>query len=214
MSPEARELRLGVSLLTRLFRSYQKQARAALDVPGFEAELTTHELNANGSYDTPFVSALLNNHRSHQEIVAFVAASCFSPLDAFRRRDMRPIARKSDEVVSESQPPLTFYATPSGAEEERDESERTSWWNPAEVEEVASRVEFVVEHWPLEWGAALGPDDICVVTCHAAQATRLRERIHRDVRLKNVRVEHVLDAQGAISFALTCFCSFVITDYF
>ena len=106
---------------------------------------------------------------------------------------------------SKMQPPVTFYTTPSGAEEERDESERTSWWNPAEVEEVASRVEFVVEHLPPEWGDKLGPHDICVLTCHAAQVIRLRERIHRDERLKNIRVEHVLDAQGAIYIALTYF---------
>ena len=205
MSPEARELRLGMSLLTRLFRSYQEQARAAPDVPGFEAELATHELHVNGSYDTPFVSALVDNHRSHPKIVAFVSANCFSPIDALRRpRLVRPMARMPDEMVMERQPPLTFYATPSGAEEERDESDGTSWWNPAEVEEVASRVEFVLEHWsigPQERGVAIGPDDICVVTCHAAQVTRLRERIHRDERFKNVRVEHVLDAQGAIFFA-------------
>ena len=208
MSPEARELRLGVSLLTRLFRSYQKQARAALDVPCFEAELVTHELNANGSYDTPFVSALLNNHLSHQEIVAFVAASCFSSC----WRLVRPVTHVPDEMDSEKMhPPLTFYATPNGAEEERDESERTSWWNSAEVEEVASRVEFVVERWPPKWGDTLGPDDICVLTYHAAQVTRIRERIHRDARLKNVRVEHVLDALGAISFAPISLCSFDIT---
>ena len=208
MSPEARELRLGVSLLTRLFRSYQEQAREAPEVPGFEAELATHELHANGIYDTPFVSALVDNHRSHPEIVAFVSASCFSSC----WRLVRPVTHVPDEVKCDKmQPPLTFYATPRGAEEERDESDRTSWWNPAEVEEVASRVEFVVEHWPPEWGAALGPDDICVVTCHAAQLTRLRERIHRDERFKNVRVEHVSDIQGAIFFAPISLCSFDIT---
>lgn len=207
ISSEARELRFGESLLTRLFRSYQEQSRAAPDVPGFEAELATHELNANATYNTPFVSALQDNHRSHSDIVEFVSASNFSALEASRRPQfMYSVVRMPDEDevdCEKMQPPLTFYATPSGAEEERDENERTSWWNPAEVEEVASRVEFVVEHWPPEWGDTLAPDDICVVTCHAAQLTHLRERIHRDERIRNVRVEHVLDAQGAISCAFT-----------
>lgn len=190
--------------MSRLFHSYQQQARAASSASGFDEKLVMHELNANGSYDTPFVSSLVNNYRSLPEIVAFVAATSalVAPDAALRPRLVRPVALVPDEVSSESmQPPLTFYATPSGAEEERDESKGTSWWNPAEVEEVASRVEFVLD----ACGAALVPRDICVVSSHVAQVSHISERFQRDARLKDVLVEHVSNVQGASSYLLNIF---------
>ena len=89
---------------------------------------------------SPLNVLLSVNYRSKMEILRFISAIFYGSPDALKSRSNIPNTRFV---------PLTFYAAQG---REVQDSDSTSYYNMAEIEEVVDRVEELYEDWPSEWG--------------------------------------------------------------
>ncbi|XP_071814832.1 probable helicase with zinc finger domain isoform X3 [Apostichopus japonicus] len=87
--------------------------------------------------------------------------------------------------------PLTFY-TAKG--EDIQEKNSTTFYNNAEVFEIAERVQELHKSWPSEWGP-MEDGSIGVVTPYSDQVFRIRSELRRR-HLHAVSVERVMNVQG------------------
>ena len=78
------------------------------------------------------------------------------------------------------------------------EPDSTSYYNAAEVQEVADRVEELYESWPAsEWGERRA-EHIAVVSPYFDQVNRIRQALRRRRKeLRAVVVERIMNMQGA-----------------
>lgn len=77
------------------------------------------------------------------------------------------------------------------------QSDSTSYYNAAEVQEVTDRVEELFDSWPLaEWGERRA-EYIAVVTPYFDQVNRIRQALRkRRFDLRGVVVERIMNMQG------------------
>ena len=107
----------------------------------------------------PLTILMRMNYRSRLEILRFIAAIFYGGPDV--------LVPMSDQATAEGVVPLTFY-TAQGREVQ--DSDSTSYYNIAEMVEVADRIEELYVNWPVEWGPRRA-DQIGVVTPYADQVT-------------------------------------------
>ena len=76
------------------------------------------------------------------------------------------------------------------------DSDSTSYYNIAEIEEITDRVEELFNNWPEEWGVRKA-DQIGVVTAYMDQVHKIRVSLRkRKKELRDVVVERVMNVQG------------------
>lgn len=128
------------SLLERLFALYKKSV--------------SHVKSNPGDGEPPHVITLTENYRCHKDILDF-------PSDCLYGKEL--VAR-GDQSTHSYIPTLSFY-TAQGKDKQRKGS--MSYYNSAEVEEVAKRVEDLVKCWPAYWEKSIGVvtpyyDQVCL----------------------------------------------------
>ncbi|XP_019634630.1 PREDICTED: uncharacterized protein LOC109477726 [Branchiostoma belcheri] len=133
----------------------------------------------------PCITLLHENYRCHNDILEFPSKVFYGG-----KLICRSEAKKHRDIF-----PLTFYAVPG---QDSAESTSTSFYNDAEVSEVARRVKDLWNSWPEEeWGEknARTMAQIGVVTPYQDQVTRIRLALRRK-GLAGVTVETVTNVQG------------------
>lgn len=124
---------------------------------------------------------LCENYRSHEVIVEYTSNLFYeAKLVAAGKQPSHPKLY-----------PLTFY-TAKG--EDIQEKNSTTFYNNAEVFEIAERVQELHKTWPTEWGP-LEDGNIGVVTPYSDQVFRIRAEL-RKRNLHSVSVERVMNVQG------------------
>ncbi|CAH1274458.1 HELZ2 [Branchiostoma lanceolatum] len=129
--------------------------------------------------ENPFLVMLTDNYRCCEEILRFLSESFYGGLKS---------------VGQPRHPrwyPLTFFSA-EGDDQTGDYS--TSYFNMAEVLEIAERVEKLWKDWPEEWGPR-NMADIGVITPYHNQTQLIRKEL-RQKRLGGVTVEMVTNIQG------------------
>ncbi|XP_066291041.1 3'-5' exoribonuclease HELZ2-like [Branchiostoma lanceolatum] len=129
--------------------------------------------------ENPFLVMLTDNYRCCEEILRFLSESFYGGLKS---------------VGQPRHPrwyPLTFFSA-EGDDKTGDYS--TSYFNIAEVLEIAERVEKLWKDWPEEWGPR-NMADIGVITPYHNQTQLIRKEL-RQKRLGGVTVEMVTNIQG------------------
>ena len=129
------------SLLERLFALYKKTVYNV-------------ESNAGDGEQPPYVVMLTENYRCHKDILDFPAFFYGNELVA-----------RGDQSAHSDIPTISFY-TVQGKDKQREGS--MSYYNCAEVEEVAKRVEHLVKCWPIHWKKSIGVvtpyyDQVCLM---------------------------------------------------
>ncbi|XP_013417543.1 helicase with zinc finger domain 2 isoform X2 [Lingula anatina] len=165
---------------------YSPEARRQGFHKSFLERLYTHYDKYSHQSDCGHLKVLLKkNYRSKMEILRFISAVFYGgPEKLESMADLPDVPNLS---------PLNFYAA-QGSEIQDDDS--TSFYNLAEVEEVADRVEELWNTWPQEWGDKR-PDTIGVVAPYTDQVTRIRRSLRRkNPQLGQVIVERVMNVQG------------------
>lgn len=149
-SREARSQRFHRSLLERLYHHYET----------YRNHIST---------ERPLNILLRMNYRTKMEVLRFLSAVFYGGPDMLVDRSIQPTV---DGVV-----PLTFYAAQG---RERQDSDSTSYYNVAELEEIVDRVEELYLTWPEEWGprdaSAIGVvspyiDQVSLCNCYVNQAS-------------------------------------------
>ena len=130
------------SLLERLFALYKKTVSNVKPNPG-DGE----------AIKPPHVVMLMENYRCHKDILDFPSFFYGNELVA-----------RGDQSAHSDILPLSFY-TAQGRDKQREGS--MSYYNCAEVEEVAKRVEDLVKCWPIHWQKSIGVvtpyyDQVCL----------------------------------------------------
>ncbi|CAH1274496.1 HELZ2 [Branchiostoma lanceolatum] len=129
--------------------------------------------------ENPFLVMLTDNYRCCEEVLRFLSESFYGGLKS---------------VGQPRHPrwyPLTFFSA-EGDDKTGDYS--TSYFNMAEVLEIAERVEKLWKDWPEEWGPR-NMADIGVITPYHNQTQLIRKEL-RQKRLGGVTVEMVTNIQG------------------
>ncbi|XP_074646768.1 3'-5' exoribonuclease HELZ2-like isoform X2 [Tubulanus polymorphus] len=169
-SDEARQQDFDQSLLERLYKHYDFNAR---------------QLDRKNASRLKIL--LTFNYRTRMEILRFISA-------VFYGGPHQLIACSNDNTTIEHAA-MVFYTT-RGREIQQTDS--TSFYNTAEIDEVVTRVEELYERWPVTaWGEKRA-ETIAVVTPYHDQVQRIRRALRRSKhkQLKLVTVETVQNVQG------------------
>ena len=124
-----------------------------------------HYATINSLYRLPSYNILLRkNYRTRMEILRFIAATFYGGPDRLECRSNQ---------TETSVPALRFFAA-HGCEVQ--DSDKTSYYNMAEIEETVARVADLYTNWPSEWGR---PDasKIGVVTPYYDQVSFLSVKL-------------------------------------
>ncbi|XP_070570218.1 3'-5' exoribonuclease HELZ2-like [Ptychodera flava] len=150
----------------------------------FDQSLLTRLFKAyikEGSSSQPFRIMLDENYRCQENILKFISLLFYGKA-LIASSD--PPQKRHPEIY-----PLAFY---SASGEERIIG--TSYYNTAEVLELAHRIESLCRNWPKEWGKK-DLSTIGVISPYSSQVQQIRSSL-RQRGLGKISVEHVLNVQG------------------
>ena len=139
---------------------HSKEARAL----GFDTSLTErldrlyscHQVDSS----VPLIR-LRVNYRNHAEITDFLSSTLYD----------NQLISVSDQPSAPKLAPLNFYVA-HGCEVQ--DSDSTSFYNEAEVDELVRRVKELDSQWPAEWGTSTRGKDILVTAAYSDQASVTR----------------------------------------
>lgn len=121
---------------------YSKEAKRQGFHRSLLERLYRHYENYTRHLDTtnPLNILLSINYRCKMEILRFISAVFYGSPEALKSRCSLPDTKYV---------PLTFYAAQG---HEVQDTDSTSYYNMAEIEEIVDRVEDIFDNWPEGWG--------------------------------------------------------------